>query len=339
MSPRAFVLMPFSPDFDRVYRNIIQPALEGYDVFRADSRLDERGILEKIVTGIAEADLVVADITAANANVMYELGVAHALSKPTIMIAQSVTAVPFDVRAYPVHEYSYDAESAIAKHLSALAQRHAEGLLLFANPVSDFLPHAAVSPSVVPSDVSVVNKENVVEQINARTEEIKWATQATTVFSYDFQGLMANYAEGLKLAVATIPTGANAKPNDNPGIREAARLTRRFAAELESLLNRYHEIWERVGRAMLWLVSVEQRPYISIDQARTFVAMTKCWDEQLDNTLAELTELRRVSQSFPDWSGNLTHAFEVANVSISRHINEIMTAKSYAARIVAAVAS
>jgi nucleoside 2-deoxyribosyltransferase len=336
MSPRAFVIMPFSPEFDQVFRHIIQPALTGYDVSRADSRLDERGILEKIVTGIDEADLVIADITSTNANVMYELGVAHALNKPTVMIAQSVNQLPFDVRAYPVHEYSYETNDAIAAHLAGVADLHRKGLLLFANPVSDFLPHVAVLTRVEATSVRARTEEEVAEQINARADEIGATAVAIGLFFHDFHELTGRYTQGLMRTIADVRAGAGI-PNDNAGIREAARLTRQFAVELDSLSTRLHDIWERIGRATLWLVSDEQRPYITLDQARKFAAGAEGMDEHLDSTLAELAELRRVNGSFPDWSGSLTHALEVANSAVSRHINEIMTAKSYVARIAATV--
>lgn len=72
---KAFVLMPFDPEFDLIFNKLIKPALEdvGYEVTRADSFLNQENILKDVVRGIAEADLVVADLTTLNANVFYEL--------------------------------------------------------------------------------------------------------------------------------------------------------------------------------------------------------------------------------------------------------------------------
>lgn len=71
--PVAFVIMPFSDEFERVFTELIRPALPGYEVIRADSRLHQQSILRSIVEGIHAADLVIADVTGTNANVMYEL--------------------------------------------------------------------------------------------------------------------------------------------------------------------------------------------------------------------------------------------------------------------------
>ncbi|GAI12942.1 unnamed protein product, partial [marine sediment metagenome] len=73
--------MPFDLEFDWIFNDLIKLALEevGYDVKRADSILNQQNILKDVVRGIAEADLVVADLTGLNPNVFYEIGIAHTM--------------------------------------------------------------------------------------------------------------------------------------------------------------------------------------------------------------------------------------------------------------------
>jgi hypothetical protein len=73
---------------------------------RADEPLFHQHILDIIHREIELADLVVADLTGANANVTYEMGYAHGLKKPMIHI--SVTPpeqLPFDFRQWPIVAY------------------------------------------------------------------------------------------------------------------------------------------------------------------------------------------------------------------------------------------
>src|SRR5438270_10854450 len=142
--PIAFVIMPFGDEFDAVFEQLIVPALSQFDVIRADTRLDQRSILEKIVTGVATASLVIADLTTLNANVMYELGIAHTLNRPTVMIAQSLAELPFDVSPYPVHAYStqFQHATALTRRLQELGVAHIQGTVEFASPVADYLPNA-----------------------------------------------------------------------------------------------------------------------------------------------------------------------------------------------------
>lgn len=104
---RAFVLMPFAPHFDQVYRGGIKPALEslGWICQRADEVHRAREILDLIWEGIHVADLVVADLTGQNPNVFYEVGYAQALGRSTVLLTQDMNDVPFDLRSHQVVHY------------------------------------------------------------------------------------------------------------------------------------------------------------------------------------------------------------------------------------------
>jgi hypothetical protein len=141
---KAFILMPFEEPFDAIFVRLISPALEkgGYRVRRADSVLDQQNVLRDIITGIDSADLIVADLTGLNSNVFYELGIAHGLGIPTVMLTQDIDEVPFDLRGYRVQVYSdrFDKAADLQKSITEIATGHAEGDVSFGSPVSDFLP-------------------------------------------------------------------------------------------------------------------------------------------------------------------------------------------------------
>jgi hypothetical protein len=135
--------MPFDAEFQSVYDKLIVPALEkaGYRVKRADSDLDQQNVLKDVVRGIATADLVVAELTSRNPNVLYELGLSHALRRNTILITQSMDDIPFDLRAYRVIRYStqFDAADELSEQLEAIGNAHSEKAVDFGSPVVDFL--------------------------------------------------------------------------------------------------------------------------------------------------------------------------------------------------------
>ena len=107
---KAFVIMPFDDVFGWAYTTLIRPSFEsaGFDVTRVDDLIGQRRILKDIVLAIREADVVIADLTDSNANVFYELGVAHALDKRVVLISQDITSVPFDLRSYRIIEYGHE---------------------------------------------------------------------------------------------------------------------------------------------------------------------------------------------------------------------------------------
>jgi hypothetical protein len=69
----------------------------GYDVTRADL-LDNPGtITRQIVQRLLEDDLVIADLTNLNPNVLYELAIRHAVRKPMVQVMAEGQRLPFDI--------------------------------------------------------------------------------------------------------------------------------------------------------------------------------------------------------------------------------------------------
>jgi hypothetical protein len=97
--PNAFIAMQFSDHYNEVYRDAIRPLVAeiGYEPFRVDEVAGPGIILNDIWNNITEASVVIAEVSEANPNVYYEIGVAHALRKPTVLLAQRGTKLPFDL--------------------------------------------------------------------------------------------------------------------------------------------------------------------------------------------------------------------------------------------------
>jgi tetratricopeptide (TPR) repeat protein len=108
-NPLCFVLMPFGiktdalgrpTDFDAVYRSIIAPAIQmaGLDPLRADEERIGGSIHKPMFERLMMCPYAVADITGANPNVYYELGIRHALRpRATVVLFSQGTVLPFDV--------------------------------------------------------------------------------------------------------------------------------------------------------------------------------------------------------------------------------------------------
>ncbi|MDM0002803.1 hypothetical protein QTI24_29725 [Variovorax sp. J22P240] len=142
----CFVIMPFHEkpdpkrkdliDFDRVYRDIIRPAVQGLaerhlyiDCVRCDE-VERAGLIhERMLEYIADADIAVVDITTANPNVFYELGVRHALrDRVTVLIRRKGTDNPFNIGGMTTIEYDLDDPSA-QQARDAIANFVSNGLL------------------------------------------------------------------------------------------------------------------------------------------------------------------------------------------------------------------
>ena len=128
--PRVFVAMQFGEPFDTIYTQVIKPSVRGLDleVVRIDEIAGPGIIFDDIQRNISEANIIIAEITAPNQNVFYELGYAHALNKPTILLAKRGRELPFDIRSYRVIFYDDTiggkpaVEDSLEKHLRAVVQ-------------------------------------------------------------------------------------------------------------------------------------------------------------------------------------------------------------------------
>lgn len=136
--------MPFSEEFRSVFENLIKQPLEeaGFSVKRADSDLNQQSILKEFVLGIARADLVVADVTGLNSNVMYEVGLAHALGARVVLLTQNISELPFDLRTYKANSYSthFDDAPKIRETLKSIGTALLANDAEFGNPVQDYAP-------------------------------------------------------------------------------------------------------------------------------------------------------------------------------------------------------
>lgn len=117
----CFVLMPFDDRFTIVYETIVK-ALKGLMVCtRADDLPIGKPILEHILTGIRSSELIIADLTGRNANVFYELGLAHSQTKNALLLTQDINDVPFDLRGLFCHTYSLHSANGL-KHLAKIVR-------------------------------------------------------------------------------------------------------------------------------------------------------------------------------------------------------------------------
>lgn len=104
----CFVLMPFKEPFDTYYSAIIEPAILSVHLhpLRGDSLFRPSPIMADVWQMIQDAKVLVAELTERNANVFYELGLAHAIGKPVVLISETIADVPFDLQ--PLRVLLYD---------------------------------------------------------------------------------------------------------------------------------------------------------------------------------------------------------------------------------------
>lgn len=105
------VMMPFNAGFTPVYESMkagVEAA--GMRCLRADDIWKRDHILDDILSLIWRARVVIADLSGKNPNVFYEAGIAHTLGRDTILVAQSMDDIPFDLQGIRALKYLNNGE-------------------------------------------------------------------------------------------------------------------------------------------------------------------------------------------------------------------------------------
>lgn len=175
-SMKCFVLSPIGEDdspertaADKVLRHLIKKGLgDGYLVERADDNTNPGAITPQIVASILAADLIVADLSGFNANVFYELAIAHGFGKPTVHIQRKGERPPFDVKDMRIVRYDMDPDELekAQKLLKEYAKFAVETPGAVETPLTSAQRFAAVTGSTDPVAESNVRVMAAIESLH-----------------------------------------------------------------------------------------------------------------------------------------------------------------------------
>jgi hypothetical protein len=188
--PTVFVVMPYGLkkdprsgieiDFDNVWTTAFRPAAEnvGVEVVRADEERIGGFVQLAMFERLLLAEIVLADLTLASPNVMYELGIRHATRpRATIPVFAQVGALPFDLA--PIRAVPYDldrngrlSEAARALLVERLGERLRGALTETASDSPLFQLIQSYPGVTLPHDVSE-SFQHRVQQITALSTQIR----------------------------------------------------------------------------------------------------------------------------------------------------------------------
>lgn len=125
---RCFVIQPFDNDkFDKRFKDVYSPAIidAGYDPYRVDKDLSAEIPIDSIDNNIRTSSAVLADITIDNPNVWFEVGLAIAYKKRTILICsdERKDKYPFDIQQRSIISYKTGSLSDFEKLKSQITNK------------------------------------------------------------------------------------------------------------------------------------------------------------------------------------------------------------------------
>lgn len=274
MKPRAFVLMPFAGEFDDIYDYLIHNLLleAGYDVMRADDILNQRNILKDIVQSIIDSELIMADLSTANPNVYYELGLAHAYKKDVVLLAQDIKEVPFDLQSYHIITYSthFAQMNNARQEIQTLIENVRTGDVKFGSPVTDFgVPVSPLYIDGTQSPVSVSGEQDEHGLLDYQVEIEEGMETLTRVIT----GFKEHLLDPLTLELRSSTERLLGSEKESP--KKKRKTMRSLAIELDKHTswlqqsnNQYRQALGSVGQSLDAMLSGEFKSVAPEDKAK-----------------------------------------------------------------------
>jgi nucleoside 2-deoxyribosyltransferase len=167
LTPIGDVNSPQRARSDQIKKFILNEVLSGtFKVIRADELPHPGSITHQIIRLLNDADLVIADLTGLNPNVIYELAVRHALNKPAIQLVDSAAKIPFDLKDERTVEFDLNDLDSVDK-CKEILQKNLEWMknkkFEYASPVFRVLGVAAATQQ---------DKEGFLESIASQIDSL-----------------------------------------------------------------------------------------------------------------------------------------------------------------------
>ena len=269
----CFVISPIGSDesetrkrSDQVLNHIIKPAAESceYTVRRADHISTPGSITNQLILDVINADLVIADLTGLNPNVMYELGIRHAARVPTIHIIENGQRLPFDLSTHRTiflnHNDLDSADNARRSIVSQIEDVH-DNPTGWDNPVTVALNVSELHGSDQIQDRTLAE---IVEELQEIRSIVLRVYHASPINAFTgAEGIRGNTPEVwemlrrvgglLRDAQIEVPHngGEPLKPKDYLGLINHALSRREFTPEATTLVRQALELLERVYASSL----------------------------------------------------------------------------------------
>lgn len=122
----AFVAMPFMPSYDDVFFVGIRAAVRALhgEAVRVDQMMHGGDAVNETLRQIRRCDLLIADLSSGETDVLYELGYAHALKKPVVQLCSTpYEDLPFMVRNRETVPYTFGRTHLLVSELAVYIAR------------------------------------------------------------------------------------------------------------------------------------------------------------------------------------------------------------------------
>lgn len=327
---KVFVIMPFQDEFFEVYEMLKMEFADSFEFSNAADEGNQQNILKDIVQPIYEADIVIADLTGLNPNVMYELGLAHSFNKKTITITQDdLSILPFDLKQYRAKDYTthFKKFAELIEYLKYNLNGAINNSVAFGNPVKDYLEFAGIK------DVSWFSEKEAIElseesdkgfidflaDIESNAEEL-----AENIIEINSE--MKEMNDGVVGSTSEITRvnkigGAGTAAFVRKETKKAAKHIEMFSSKLRNHIKRMTDLWDSIENNSLGLL---ENPFSSNDQNKEnlveYLKSLYNMSISASESAKSIDNLRVTLQGIVGIERSMTQAVRFANEELSTYV-------------------
>ncbi len=320
--PVVFVITPFTDAHLELYKALKNEFENLYEFVNAGDTGNVQNILKDIIQPIYDADIILADLTGLNSNVMYELGIAHTMNKKTIMITQdNLDGLPFDLKQYRTQRYTthFTGFNNLRSFLSASFDSAIKGSAVFSNPVQDFLSTTKISNVIC----ETTNPEEESED-KGFIDFLADLYQASEKLGNEITNMtndMNLMSDGVDDCSQKIEKQKNAVLIQ-ASVKKAANYISDFSTKLKSHNTTIQQAWKEIEVNTLGLV--ENKYTLTGSNKNELIEYLKQLYALKDSIVQSQTGLMTLKGSFNDALGlqkAMNHAIKSANPNFDEYIN------------------
>lgn len=261
---QATVLLPAEGEFAQISSDLVVPALTeaGLRPVSPSQAVDKPKTVFSLIDSIKRSSVVVVDVTGLDAFILYALGLAHGLEKPTVLLTQEISELPFDLRSYNVVPYStrLDEIGRLKDDLRKVLLEFAEKDHSLATPVTDILGPRLKSPNVENDQAEAEDEApGIYDLLPSSIRAMEELGADTVVFGNLTEALgSAVQAQTAEIESAKARGGPGALGRTMLSVRTVTAHVDEYADQVAEIAPKFEAQWsEFFNSAMGWLELVD----------------------------------------------------------------------------------
>lgn len=326
---KVFMIMPFEESYFEIYEMLKREFEKDFIFSHAGEEDNQQNILKDIIQAIYDSDIIIANLTGLNANVFYELGVAHTLNKKVIIITEDISTLPFDLKNYRAKEYSthFVKFSEFLESLKKYMYGAISGEIAYSNPVADFLvtkDEKEVAASIYQKGITITldeesdkgfldflaeieeNANEMSDDINKMTEDMKTMTSGMTASTAEIARVNKKGGSGTAIFV-------------RKEIKKVAKYIETFSTQLRSYNQSYIVLWDKIEKDTLGLIENKFAAQNSEDLI-TFLKSLKIMQNSIIESCSSVENMKKSSLNNLGMERSLNQAIQFLDEDLENYI-------------------